>query len=659
MPTRSSTRPSVDRQQIDRVLKLRRQQREARACYPCRQRKVKCDNAQPCRTCRKRGHPDICVYDVDQSNESERRPLEGSRLLSPARDQAQRSPPQAGVQGVQDQDWDAVTPRSNPERDVNYSGDNSLVSILRFRAQGCDGTMAQELAPVLGLQNTYNIYPFMEAKLPQDRWSELVKVAPQRDEVLKYFHFHRTLAHPFNPILVDIDRFEADMCAYLNAYAAGEIQDPQVISERWANEKSIGLISLLLATLASGAHFSDLENPRRSEVCRELARRAFQALRLANFLFRPSLDIVQTLLILGNTLQNNGQSDAAWALLGTTVRLAQALGLHREKSFSSFPESVKSKAISLWNTIIWQDSLLSLCYDRPPIASAKGWNLDQTFATCSDLSYVEIMRYNCFLGIEITSGEQQFQDASRALDALSKLDEVYSRAQAHLQDRGSCTTLHQNLEHLALKMHISSMISILCRPAIKSTAGAAADPEASLRTRAKQSLLDATKAFLDFQALSTVPLRTWSMVHTVLSSTLLLCIWDETRNEPLCLDTQQKVIEVFSGAESATNDDGRPLQENSQWLSERHIKTLVTLRNAVQSSTSHHLPSRPTTTAVQTQRLVSDDLNATSPLQQCENVPPNFGHSHISPVTYLDSIMNVPLFDFSLEDGLLEKPLWT
>lgn len=59
-------------------------------------------------------------------------------------------------------------------------------------------------------------------------------------------------------------------------------------------------------------------------------RRAFQVLQLGNYMLRPSLTTVQTLLLLGNTLQNIGQSDGAWVLLGTTVRLAQALGLHTE-----------------------------------------------------------------------------------------------------------------------------------------------------------------------------------------------------------------------------------------------------------------------------------------------------------------------------------------
>ena len=60
------------------------------------------------------------------------------------------------------------------------------------------------------------------------------------------------------------------------------------------------------------------------------------------------MDIIQTLLILGNTLQNNGQSDAAWALLGTTVRLAQTLGLHTERSVSHLPVYLQSKAKNLW-----------------------------------------------------------------------------------------------------------------------------------------------------------------------------------------------------------------------------------------------------------------------------------------------------------------------
>jgi hypothetical protein len=103
-----------------------------------------------------------------------------------------------------------------------------------------------------------------------------------------------------------------------------------------------------------------------------------------------------------------------------------------------------------------------------------------------------------------------------------------------------------------------------------------------LRSRAKGSLIDASKAFLEFQALSVVPLRSWSMVHTVLSSTLLLCIWEETRNDPECRSLQQRVIDVFSSSDSKVSEDGTSSSDSdSQWLSARHIRALVMLRGAL------------------------------------------------------------------------------
>lgn len=193
------------------------------------------------------------------------------------------------------------------------------------------------------------------------------------------------------------------------------------------------------------------------------------------------------------------------------------------------------------------------------------------------------MHYLCRMSLDILKSEDmEMHGTSRSLDALTALDNIHDRAKPHLRSRMDCRNLHDNLEHLTLKMHVSLGVSVLCRPAIKQNHPD--DPQYGhelLRTRAKASLIDASKAFLDFQALSVVPLRTWSMVHTVLSSTLLLCVWEETRHDPECRDLQQRVIEVFSAAEIPTGDS-RPAA-NGQWLSERHIRALVTLRNAVGS----------------------------------------------------------------------------
>lgn len=68
-----------------------------------------------------------------------------------------------------------------------------------------------------------------------------------------------------------MDRFELDLSSYLNAHAAGEFRNFNM-SQRWSIGRSIGHVSLLLATLASGAHYSDMEHPQRSEICQELGR---------------------------------------------------------------------------------------------------------------------------------------------------------------------------------------------------------------------------------------------------------------------------------------------------------------------------------------------------------------------------------------------------
>ncbi|KAL1963749.1 hypothetical protein VTN77DRAFT_7815 [Rasamsonia byssochlamydoides] len=689
--------PAIDREEIDRVLRAKRKQREAKACYPCRQRKVKCDHGHPCKTCRKRGHPQICAYDLEQQTAGRKDGIENPAVsvaghppspprsllpgrvseLSTAQESSRGQYPsgQGRKRGRSTENESGLNGSEDGEailgsREYVFSGDNSVVSIVRLRAQHQDRELARDVGPVLGLQNTYRSYPFMDVKTAEDRWAALLQILPRRQEVLTYFHFYRISLYPFNPILVDIEQFELDMCAYMNAYAAGEFADPQKISDRWSTKKSVELIGLILAVLASGAHFSDLSHSQRSKLCQDFARRSFQALRLANFLFRPSLDIIQALLLLGNTLQNTGQSDAAWAMLGTTIRLSQTMGLHSETSVAHMSETFKSKAKTLWANIVWQDALLSLCHDRPPAMSRNGWTPDESLSTGMGLPYTAVMHRICRLSVTLMAAQDAGrQDYGHCIEALATVDDMYRRVLPHLQARENCQNLHQHLEHLALKMHICFFVSFICRPAIKSTPMAADESHYELlRQRARESLVDAAKAFLDFQALSTVPLRTWSMIHTVLSSTLLLCIWEETRNNAECRDLQQRVIEVFSAEESMAKDDPASSSgsDNSQWLSERHIRALVSLRNAF-SETSDAVNA--VNDAQQAQRppepprgdeINPDNVNGAASFSAYNAFPPTFDYrfpngsfvdtlhaADTSPISYLDSIMNVPFFDFS------------
>jgi hypothetical protein len=60
------------------------------------------------------------------------------------------------------------------------------------------------------------------------------------------------------------------------------------------------------------------------------------------------MTIIQTILILCHTLQNNGQSDTAWVWVGTVVRLAQTMGMHSEKPMAWTNEVSRNQVKKLW-----------------------------------------------------------------------------------------------------------------------------------------------------------------------------------------------------------------------------------------------------------------------------------------------------------------------
>ncbi|CAI7572960.1 unnamed protein product [Penicillium manginii] len=276
---------NVSQDEADRVLRLRSRERETHACYPCRKRKVKCDGYNPCRTCIRRKHPHICSYQL-RGRGGPLSPVAARGSVGNVRS------PEGSVGQNLDVDTEAGPHRPAEASDVRpddasknyvYSGDNSVVSILRLRASDANDSVAREVGSVLGLQNTFNSYPFMDSKTPHERWRSLLGILPQRTEVLKFFHYYRVTAYPFNPILADMDRFESDLCTYLNAHANGDLRDAEKITQRWATDKSIGHIALLLATLAAGAHYSDIEYPQRLELSTDFGRQLFGKIAYSAF----------------------------------------------------------------------------------------------------------------------------------------------------------------------------------------------------------------------------------------------------------------------------------------------------------------------------------------------------------------------------------------
>ncbi|KAL6889997.1 hypothetical protein GGI43DRAFT_430713 [Trichoderma evansii] len=376
---------------------------------------------------------------------------------------------------------------------------------------------------------------------------------------------------------------------------------------------------------------------------------------------------VQTLLILGNTLQNIGQSDGAWVLLGTTVRLAQALGLHTEHGGGhSNLDNKYSK--TLWAAIVWQDCFLSVCHGRPAsVSNVQVQSLYRSNASSSPLSYVEVMCSIAYICFEVTESEP---DIERSVRLLQSIDDCSSHAQPYQQTRDSCKNLQEHLEYLALQINMSFTICFLCRPAIKkSTSISHNETHLLLITRAKKGLQNILQSFLDLQALSIIPLRNWSMIHSALTSMLLLSIWEETRNDAKSQSLQKSVLNVLleTSQRDASVDANRSHDDNNRahWLSTRHVRALMNLLEAIRSASWSTTETSSKTASRRSKEQsgpngiqIPENIISADPYPISDQMYNTFDQiapdevdqfpwvsTDLSPIAYVDEIMNVLFYD--------------
>lgn len=213
-------------------------------------------------------------------------------------------------------------------------------------------------------------------------------------------------------------------------------------------------------------------------------------------------------------------------------------------------------------------------------------SLYRSNTSSSPLSYTEVMRSIAYICFEVTESNP---DTECSVRLLQSIDDCSSHAQPYLQTRDSCKNLQQLLEYLALQINTSFTICFLCRPAIKrSTQISHTTAHRLLITRAKQGLQNILEAFLDFQALSIVPLRNWSMIHSALTSMLLLSIWEETRDDSKSRELQKSVLNVL--LETSQRDSsvvvnrGHHDSNKTHWLSTKHVRALMNLLETIRNT---------------------------------------------------------------------------
>lgn len=260
--------------------------------------------------------------------------------------------------------------------------------------------------------------------------------------------------------------------------------------------------------------------------------------------------------------------------MGLTIRLAQCLGLHKECPKST-PQAVKVERTKVWSRVIWQDSLLSITYDRASSSATLDNPTHHTSnpsTTYGNWSYEECMYRMTRVGLDIVRERATPRDPKsqmhRITEQKQELQEVVSGAADHLKDSRCCRNTKDQLQHWALYLHMSYIMSELCRPAISPSA-----PHSELAKSHKatciESLINTLEAFVGLQNIHTYATRSWAALHRAISSALLLGILREPqRNEKArtLLDRFVKyLVEVTSDIDPT--DLSPPMKRSLQALS--------------------------------------------------------------------------------------------
>ncbi|KXT00611.1 hypothetical protein AC578_3145 [Pseudocercospora eumusae] len=310
--------PIPPQQEVDEFLRKKRKAREHKACYPCRQRKVKCDLSRPCQTCRDRDHPELCSYHPPNKRQnfdgSAPNPLlpglaghgyvtmgQGqldllfrklnsleSQLTDLKRDIRRNNGDQHnGANGSDDatssdgnrtRDHTAVhgLHTRNDSGEIVHLGGGSVPAMLYALSQGQAPNPAEEpqlqdflgksVLPMFGLDNESATYPFVDLwGLPHgslQRARELAKALPGDSQMLSLFASYRDLGYIIYPGIADLKQLEQDLTGFLVTRASYNNPDDGV-TEHTLFGRSFYWLGMLFAVLASGAQCSALSRKER------------------------------------------------------------------------------------------------------------------------------------------------------------------------------------------------------------------------------------------------------------------------------------------------------------------------------------------------------------------------------------------------------------
>ena len=356
----------------------RRRYKCTEACTTCKRRKEKCDGNKPCARCIERRVQNACQY-------RQRQQLSGTEShyadnLNGAATQTLNSP-DANVQGQSqrsDTPFTLVTsnasPGSIPEtarliQDIKgkymFIGDSANLSLV----QTMRSLISTSIGPCSFVEDPFRSQ--MVESVPDGPATWLLSadkqppIKPSFEEATYLIRWY-LLATNFVLDLLD----ESDLLSNLQSWLDGHMEQEPVLSATY------------YLVFAIGAQTCPEDKDAQANVYFSYGR----YLTASYFTEDPSIATVQAYAMITMYLLNAARRNAAFMYLGTAVRAAYALGLHRSDIAALFsPIEIQTRE-RLWKVMRVLDLFLSASLGRPPsTAETRNTEQDQRYSAATDL----------------------------------------------------------------------------------------------------------------------------------------------------------------------------------------------------------------------------------------------------------------------------------
>ncbi|KAJ5815722.1 hypothetical protein N7474_007499 [Penicillium riverlandense] len=435
---------------------------------------------------------------------------------------------------------------------VHFGSRSALVDILDKSKLSEDTAQAlpqDELLTELVLGNESTAYPFV------DLWSSdpftfniagVCAILPDDEQCRRFLGFYKDIGAVLYPVLPDLFELERNTNRLLEGRRReGGVYRPN--NERLIKPfgMSLPFLSLLFAVLAAGCQLSDLSGRDRELTSWIYVSCAYQCLRMLNYVSRPSVEVIQTLLIIGNVLSYNMNAGASYTMLGMTERLCMVLGLHVESPGYSFAEQAIRRR--LWWAMAFQNSHFSLAYDRPSITMVSQPEIPfDPKSMPGHRTYFETLCQIVSLALEILRSRMHPEPSHSPFHEIreykQRIQRILAEVSPHLRYREQCRTLREHIERTQLRLHSSYLLSVLCRVSLNPHAHLDDQRRSIIRDDCISNLMDTIDAFVELHEINSHCSRSYISLQRSIASAFLLVANDDSPQTWELIDRLETVL---------------------------------------------------------------------------------------------------------------------